>query len=49
MEMQNESNVRREHIASEKRTIELLNSRIIEIEKPAHYLREQVNMSELKA
>ena len=49
MEMKNESKVRAEHVASDKRTIEILKEKIVEIEQPAHYLREQVSMSELKA
>ena len=49
MEFKNESKLRAEHIQADKRTIEMLEARIKEIETPAHYLREQVNMSELKA
>ena len=36
LEMNNESKVRREHIANDKRTIEMLTERIEEIERPAH-------------
>ena len=49
MEFNNESKVRGEHIAADKRTIEMLNERILEIEKPAHYLREEVNLSKIEA
>ena len=36
-------------MAADRRTIELLNARIKEIEIPAHYLREEKNLSKLEA
>ena len=49
MELENESNVRAEQLAADKRTIEMLEARIKEIEQPAFYLKEQVKMSEIKS
>ena len=49
MELENESTLRAEQLAADKRTIEMLESRIKEIEQPAFYLKEQVKMSEIKA
>ena len=49
MEFNNESKLRAEHIQSDRRTIEMLEARVKEIELPAHFLKEQVFMSELKA
>ena len=47
--MKNESALRSEQMAADRRTIEMLNARIKEIEIPAHYLREEKTLSKLEA